>query len=1060
MKVSKHPMAVFCLVLMLALEVSWAAERKLSVNMVTGDVSFKRGKAKPKPVRKTTKLKEKDVIRTLVESSVEILLDDGSVLTIQENSVVDLSKLVRDGQVTNSKLDIKTGKVLFNIKKLASKRSDFVFETPTATAAIRGTAGGIGTDGKKTFAYLEEGGLELKPKGGGKPVLIKDLNVAVQTPKGFKVQQVTNSQALTQVVNNVTKAIGKGDTAEVNLEQVLDSAVTDTAKLAPADSSGLEKAPEMDSSKVDTSSAVETKKDTLAAADKVQQDSVETRAEGAVDTTASRQGSAQDTVATGQNQPLPENTEVDGPDAGGDLAGTDVSGQEGDSTAQGEANEDVGGDVPSLTLNVTSPSNGEQVESEALLTVSGTSLPGAKITARTAEAVADASGNFKLSLNAPKNPGSYTLTVSASLGDQSASQEISFVVPEKIVPLTFAITGPSSGQELPEGSEVAIAGTVTPGASVSVNGTPAEISSGKWVANFKNLAVGEHSFQVEAALGEQTQAGEVSISVVAKVIPLEFSLSRPADGATIKTSTVEISGTGTPGAKVVVNDLTTVVPASGSWNLSMPSPKAPGSYSLSAEATLGDQSLTKEINFNIPEEELKLTVVAPTSGAQITTTSIIVNGTSIPGAEISVQGKTAKADAAGAWSTSIQAPPEEGDYTLEVVAVFGSQEVSVDVPIIRVIPRQPILGKVNAVPATVQEAKLTITGTCNDGATIEIGSFSTIARGGVWSVTASWPAEEEGTRSFEVYCLLNGEEEVIGEVETEYVRPRIPLTFTMSTPTRVLQKAEKLDVKGTVGGQDIVVEVNGKGVPVIAGGFIHSVSFSEQNWDDLTEIEVVVSDGEDEIVKLIEVEVDKASPQINKNKPKFLTEPSIENNEYLQIRLSDDVGDEVTVIYMVDGSEEESFSFEGSFSQSIQLTPGIHDYRVEARDLAGNLLVWERRSVEYYPRVEWAIDVINPRANQVVPLPPHIPDEDFSPTDDVRIRIRSLPDDDFRYLKEVRIRNEANQVEQVWRDLEIDDIEFEFNDLPLVKNKVNVITIKVMPKIGPERVITRTYTMK
>jgi len=86
--------------------------------------------------------------------------------------------------------------------------------------------------------------------------------------------------------------------------------------------------------------------------------------------------------------------------------------------------------------------------------------------------------------------------------------------------------------------------------------------------------------------------------------------------------------------------------------------------------------------------------------------------------------------------------------------------------------------------------------------------------------------------------------------------------------------------------------------------------------------------------------------------------------------------------------------------------------------------------------------------------------QSFVPTQDIQIRITSLPDDDYRYLKEVRIKNNANQAEKVWRDFEIDDIDFEFEDMPLVKGINNVITIRFEPKVGPIRSAVRTFHMR
>ena len=222
-----------------------------------------------------------------------------------------------------------------------------------------------------------------------------------------------------------------------------------------------------------------------------------------------------------------------------------------------------------------------------------------------------------------------------------------------------------------------------------------------------------------------------------------------------------------------------------------------------------------------------------------------------------------------------------------------------------------------------------------------------------------------------------------------------------------------------------------------------------------------MSDDAEEVTKTIELEVEKSSPQINTNKPRFVSMPIVLNEEKIKYSLKDDDGDKVDVTLYIDGDDEESYSFESSATGKIfKLVAGIHDYRIEAVDMAGNKTRWEQRNVPYWPRAEWTIDVVHPRTDRIETLPPFPPQVNFIPRSDILIRIKSLPEDDYRYLKEVRIKNEANQAERIWRDFEIDDIEFEYEEMPLVPGQVNTIIIKVIPQKGPERIETRRFTLR
>lgn len=163
-----------------------ASETTVKTTAVVGEVSIqKSGTGDWAPVRVGAKAKQKDKVRTAVESQVSFQFGDGSLVTIAENSIVELKTLFSDAGVSNTKVGVKTGKVLFNIQKLANARSTFEFETQTATAAIRGTEGDVQVNGSRSLASLLTGKLELfSPSGRAS---IGPGQMALQTPAGFVV---------------------------------------------------------------------------------------------------------------------------------------------------------------------------------------------------------------------------------------------------------------------------------------------------------------------------------------------------------------------------------------------------------------------------------------------------------------------------------------------------------------------------------------------------------------------------------------------------------------------------------------------------------------------------------------------------------------------------------------------------------------------------------------------------------------------------------------------------------------------------------------------------------
>lgn len=173
-------------VFLLGFTLSWGVETTIKTAAVVGEVTLqKAGVGDWIPVRVGSKAKQADKVRTAVESQVSFQFGDGSVVTIAENSIVELKTLVSGEGSSNTKLGVKTGKVLFNIQKLANARSTFEFETQTATAAIRGTEGDVQVSGSRSLASLLTGKLELfSPSGRAS---IGPGQMALQTPTGFVV---------------------------------------------------------------------------------------------------------------------------------------------------------------------------------------------------------------------------------------------------------------------------------------------------------------------------------------------------------------------------------------------------------------------------------------------------------------------------------------------------------------------------------------------------------------------------------------------------------------------------------------------------------------------------------------------------------------------------------------------------------------------------------------------------------------------------------------------------------------------------------------------------------
>ena len=60
------------------------------------------------------RVREKDQIRTGIESHVAITLSDGSSIVVQENSLVEFTTLQAEDGIQTALTDVKTGKIKFD----------------------------------------------------------------------------------------------------------------------------------------------------------------------------------------------------------------------------------------------------------------------------------------------------------------------------------------------------------------------------------------------------------------------------------------------------------------------------------------------------------------------------------------------------------------------------------------------------------------------------------------------------------------------------------------------------------------------------------------------------------------------------------------------------------------------------------------------------------------------------------------------------------------------------------------------------------------------------------
>ncbi|MFH1761997.1 MAG: FecR domain-containing protein [bacterium] len=209
------------------------------------------------PAKIGMKLKSKDRIRTFVESSLELETPEGTIIKIHESTTFELTDILEKRRNHDQKTTCRvlTGSVWANVKKLGSKRSDFVFETPTAVAAIRGTELDLTVERGKTKIRVFKGIVFVAPRGSraGANVKANQMVLVVKGQKSVQVQNMTAEEAKNKIAVIDTASVP--DTSAV--DTTVDTTGTDTSAIDSIKDTTVVDSAGIDSIKDTTATAID-----------------------------------------------------------------------------------------------------------------------------------------------------------------------------------------------------------------------------------------------------------------------------------------------------------------------------------------------------------------------------------------------------------------------------------------------------------------------------------------------------------------------------------------------------------------------------------------------------------------------------------------------------------------------------------------------------------------------------------------------------------------------------------------------------------------------------------
>ncbi|MBA8793277.1 hypothetical protein FHX74_000871 [Friedmanniella endophytica] len=422
---------------------------------------------------------------------------------------------------------------------------------------------------------------------------------------------------------------------------------------------------------------------------------------------------------------------------------------------------------------ITVPTAGALV-GDATPTVSGTGVDGATVTVRvdgTVVGTATVAGTaWSLGLTDPLADGPHTATATQAVGivDSGESTPVSFTV-DATPPVAPVVTTPADGTVVADDTPT-ITGTGETGSTVTVyiDNAPqgsAPVTNGSWTFTpTLALTAGPHlisATQTDAAgnVSDPSTSVRITVDTDAPAAPV---ITGPANGGAVNDPTPDVTGTGQPGATVVVTvdggaQVTTTVGTDGRWSVTLPT-LADGPHTAVASLTgtnglpaVGTASVAFTVDTVSPSAPV---IVTPPTGAVLGTATPTITGTGEPAATVTVKDGsrtlgTAVVNDQGNWSL-VSAPLAEGQHVLTATqtdragnpsSVSSAHPVSVDLT----APAAPSIGTPPN-GAELPVGPVTISGTGEPGASLVLLVNGaplapvTVNDQGGWTATLTNPA--------------------------------------------------------------------------------------------------------------------------------------------------------------------------------------------------------------------------------------------------------------------------------------------------------------------------------
>ncbi|NTX59359.1 OmpA family protein [Myxococcus sp. CA051A] len=416
-----------------------------------------------------------------------------------------------------------------------------------------------------------------------------------------------------------------------------------------------------------------------------------------------------------------------------------------------------------------------------VLTLNGVTYP----------AIAVTGGNWTFPIPVAVTDGVYNISVVSQDATRTSTATTSTFTVDTAT--SVSVTTPAEGAVLTNGV-VTYSGTAEPGASVAVVvdgttvGTVTAAANGTWsVPVAAALADGAHSVTATATDALNHTATDTNTFTVDT--GTFVSVTTPAEGAVLTNGVVTYSGTGEPGATVVVRvDGATVgtvtVPANGIWSVPVATPLADGPHSVTATATDALNHTATDTNAFTVDATTNVSITTPAEGAVLDDGAVTYSGTAEPGATVTVvvDGNTVgttTAAANGTWSVPGNSSLGDGPHSVTATAEDASGNTATDTNTFTVDASTNVSITTPADGSTISDPMVTYSGTAEPGATVTVEVDGTVVGTTTAAANGSWSVPGNSSLGEGPHTVTATAEDANGNTATD------TNTFTVDTSTNV-----------------------------------------------------------------------------------------------------------------------------------------------------------------------------------------------------------------------------------------------------------------------------------